>query len=108
MERDKLYTQHIKDLIHKIIAYTKGLDYKKFIESPQTSESVILNIVIIGEAAKKLSNEYKQEHSDIVWKDVIGMRDKLIHDYAGTDLNVVWDTAITAIRDIPDLKKKLE
>jgi len=59
---------------------------------------------VIGEAVKKLSSELKKGHPEIPWKDVAGMRDKLIHDYFGVDLDAVWDTAE---KDIPQLKNKI-
>jgi uncharacterized protein with HEPN domain len=60
---------------------------------------------VIGEAVKKLSSELKKGHPEIPWKDVAGMRDKLIHDYFGVDLDAVWDTVR---KDIPRLKDEIE
>jgi uncharacterized protein with HEPN domain len=67
-------------------------------------DGVIRQIEIIGEATKRLSKETKENHSDIPWKDIAGMRDKLIHDYFGVDIDAVWDTVK---KDIPTLKKRI-
>lgn len=67
-------------------------------------DGVIRQLEIIGEASKRLSDNTKASYKDIPWKDITGMRDKLIPDYLGTDIKAVWDTAKD---DIPDLKSKL-
>jgi uncharacterized protein with HEPN domain len=59
----------------------------------------------MGEATKRLSIDFRKKHSDIPWKDIAGMRDKLIHDYFGVDIDTVWDTIA---RDIPSLKEQIE
>jgi len=59
----------------------------------------------MGEATKRLSTDFRKMHSDIPWKDIAGMRDKLIHDYFGVDIDTVWDTIVM---DIPSLKEQIE
>jgi len=66
--------------------------------------AVIRELEIIGEAAKNVSVETKSKHPDIPWKQMSGLRDKLIHDYFGVDLDAVWETVK---RDLPVLKEKL-
>ncbi len=65
----------------------------------------VRSIEIIGEAAKKVSPEFKERYSDIDWKAMAGMRDRLIHDYLGIDYDLVWDVVINKI---PPLRKRVE
>lgn len=91
--------------IKKIQKFTKGIDRNDFEKNELIQDAVIRNIEIIGEACKKLSTDYKNTYSDIEWKEIAGMRDKLIHDYLGVDVKVIWETVKN---DIPDLLKKLK
>lgn len=103
MKKDDLvYVKHIHDAILKIEEYTETIDYEDFIKQTLIQDGVIRQIEIIGEASKKLSADFKKEHPHIPWKDIAGMRDKLIHDYFGVDVGVIWDTIV---RDIPLLKE---
>jgi uncharacterized protein with HEPN domain len=67
-------------------------------------DAVMHQIQIIGEAANRLSSSFKERSSPIPWRDIIGMRNKLVHDYMGVDLEAVWETAR---KDIPVLKNAL-
>lgn len=98
MDRDKARIEHIIEAIGKIEVYIKGLDYQQFIEDGLLADAVVFNLLVIGEAAKNISSQYKDTHTEIPWKDVMGMRDKLIHNYNEIDLNVVWDTATKDIK----------
>ena len=101
---DSIYLRHIIDAIDQIEEYISTMDEKGFSESRITQDAVIRQFEIIGEATKKLSEKTRANHSDIPWKDMAGMRDKLIHDYFGVDIMAVWKTAK---EDLPLLKKKL-
>ena len=99
---DLAYIEHILDCIRKIKEFTNGLSLKNFSVNELVQDAVIRNIEIIGEASKKISSDTKQIYYEISWKEIAGMRDKLIHDYLGVDVEVVWRT-IT--EDIPTLEK---
>jgi len=106
MKRDNLvYVRHILDAIYRVEEYTKGVKYKDFMKNNLVQAGVMREIEIVGEASKRLAREFKEKYSDIPWKKMAGMRDKLIHDYLGVDLDAVWDTVK---KDIPELKKKIE
>jgi uncharacterized protein with HEPN domain len=82
--------------------YTDEIDIENFLSDHLTQDGVIRQLEIIGEASNKLSKEYKDKNPEIPWKDIIGMRNKLIHGYFGVDIEAVWDTVQ---KDLPELKK---
>lgn len=102
---DTVYLRHILDAICQIEEYTKDIGHEAFLRTRLRQDAVIREIEVIGEAVKKLSPEFKERQPGIPWKDVAGMRDKLIHDYFGVDLDAVWDTVK---KDIPPLKDEIE
>lgn len=101
---DSVYLRHVLDAISRIEEYTQDITYENFLNSHLRQDAAIRQIEVIGEAVKKLSLELKARYEKIPWKDVAGMRDKLIHDYFGVDLDAVWDTAK---KDIPRLKNEI-
>lgn len=101
---DNVYLRHIMDAIVKIEEYIKNISEENFLESTLVQDGVIRQLEIIGEATKRLSEQTRQRHNSIPWKDIAGMRDKLAHDYLGVDLDAVWSTVNT---DIPALKEQI-
>ena len=91
-------------MIKEIEVSTKGLQYEDFVENMTVYRSVERNFEIIGEAVKRLSDEFKSAHPEISWQDIAGFRDVLIHEYAAVNVATVWDT-LTG--DIPKLKEIL-
>ncbi len=81
MKDDNVYLEHIQLCITKIYDYTSEVDKEGFKKDEMIQDAVIRNIEIIGEATKKVSDNLKTTYFDIPWKEMAGMRDKLIHDY---------------------------
>ena len=105
MQRDdSVYLKHIRDAIIKIDSYTKRVSSSTFEKDTLIQDAVIRQIEIIGEATKRLSTDIRTGYTNIPWDDISGMRDKLIHDYFGVDIEKVW---ITVQDDIPVLKKQI-
>lgn len=103
---DTIYLKHILDAIKRIEKYLPAdMNPQLFNKTPLIQDGVIRQIEIIGEAAKGLSEKIKGRHPEIPWKDIVGMRNKLIHDYFGVDMDAVFDTVK---KNIPDLKKGIK
>ena len=91
MKKDiRMYVEDILDSIQKIQEYTKDTTIEDFNNRIESQDAVIRRLEIIGEAVKKLPNELKEEYPNIPWKQIAGMRDILIHEYAGVLLERVW------------------
>jgi uncharacterized protein with HEPN domain len=101
MKRDAVYLRHILDAIEKIESYAK-IGREEFLSTPHWQDAIIRNLEIIGEAAKQLSEGLKQRNPEIPWRDIAGLRDVLIHNYMGVDLEKVWNVIES---NLPDLKR---
>jgi uncharacterized protein with HEPN domain len=106
LKRDaRLYLDDILDAVEKIENYVDGLTFEEFSEDSKTVDAIVRNFEIIGEATKRISTETKEEHPQIPWKMMAGTRDKLIHEYFGVNLQVLWKTVK---EDIPPLKRSVK
>ena len=85
-----IFLEHILEAINLIEEYIKDKEKSDFLKSKQLQDSVIRRIEIIGEAIKNIPSDFKGSHENIPWKGIIGMRDILIHQYFGVDLELTW------------------
>lgn len=97
-KKDEIFfLQDIQNSLSKILKYTEGMCYEDFVKDDKTKDAVERNFEIMGEAVKYLSEDFRKEHSHIPFKQIAGMRDKLIHDYFGIDYEIVWKTITTKL-----------
>jgi uncharacterized protein with HEPN domain len=99
-----IYLEDIVSSCDKISTYIIDLNSESFKEDNKTVDAVVRNIEIIGEAASKITEDIRNKHQNIEWKAIIGMRNILIHEYFGVDVDQVW---LTATEEIPALRNKV-
>jgi len=104
MKRDKAYLRHILDAISNVEKFIDGVNKENFLGNVEKQYAVLRGLEIVGEATKNLSEELKKKHPNIPWKEIAGMRDKLIHQYFGVNLDLVWETIKTKL---PELKNQI-
>jgi uncharacterized protein with HEPN domain len=103
MKSDSVYLRHIIDSIEKIERYAT-VQKESFLVETHWQDAIIRNLEIIGEATKRIGTPLKSRHPDVPWRVIAGLRDVLIHDYMGVDLETVWNVAQN---DIPALKVQI-
>ncbi|HLC89039.1 MAG TPA: DUF86 domain-containing protein [Candidatus Nanoarchaeia archaeon] len=106
MKKDVVvFLKHIQDAIEKINQFVGTISKSHFLENEEKQYAVMRAIEIIGEAAKNIPEEFRKEYQNIPWKEISGMRDRLIHQYFGVNLERVW---VTVQDDLPLLCKQIE
>jgi len=100
----KIYLKDILTAVESIEAFVKGMSFEEFCADDKTTSAVIRKFEIIGEATKQIPDGIRRQYPDIPWKDMAGLRDRLIHFYFGVDYQLVW----TAIKQrLPRVKEEM-
>ncbi len=108
MKHDREYSDYLEDIldaIQKVADFVGEMSFEQFSRDDKTVFAVVRALEIIGEASKNIPDQVKADNADIPWREMAGIRDKLIHDYFGINLEVVWRTVK---EDLPSLSPKLQ
>ncbi len=102
---DTVYLAHMLMSISKIMRYSEGKNYSDFIQNEMLQDALIHQVQIIGEASSRVATEIKKKYKEIPWIDIKNMRNKLVHDYFGVDIDEVWKVVQ---KDLPDLRQQIK
>jgi uncharacterized protein with HEPN domain len=101
---DHILLADVMVAIEKIQRYTAGYDKDRFLADERTIDAVVRNLEIVGEAVRQISDAFKQDHVTIPWHQMAGLRNRIVHDYFGLDLDIIWHVVSN---DLPVLKLQL-
>jgi uncharacterized protein with HEPN domain len=90
--------------IDRIEQYIENLSFDAFSDDQKSVDAVTRNLEVIGEAANRLPDEFKEKYSEIEWYKIVGLRHRIVHEYFGIDLEIIWQILH---KDLPELKRKL-
>lgn len=105
IKNDNYYVKKIITDLAFIIEHTKGLNLAELEENEVLVDSVMFRLIQVSENADRLTEDFKVYHSNILWRAMKGMRNRIVHEYGNVDLSVVYDTVVS---DIPELLDELE
>jgi uncharacterized protein with HEPN domain len=105
MRRDESYLLDILIAAKKALKFVERIDRNRFEDNELVQNAVMRPLEIIGEASAKISKEFRKAHPEIPWREMVGLRNRLIHEYFRIDLGAVWDTIQ---KDLPKLIEVIE
>lgn len=103
MARDQESLIDISTAIRRILRYTDGVSRAELENNDEKLSAILYQITVLGEATKRLSQALRQQHSEIPWREMAGMRDVIVHEYDQIDLDIVWDVVHNRLPDLLNL-----
>lgn len=104
MRSEKLYLADIIEAADAIAEFTAGMDEIDFLQDHKSQSAVLQKLIVIGEAAGRLSKEFCDQHPEVEWRKVVAFRNILVHAYFSIKLDIVWETVTS---DVPKLRNKV-
>lgn len=106
MKEDRLYLIHIEESLDKIHEYIADLDFPDFIQKSLVQDAVLRNLQVLAESTQRLSTDFKAAHPEIEWYKIAGLRNILVHDYLGIDMETVWLVVKNNLPELHDIIRK--
>jgi uncharacterized protein with HEPN domain len=100
-----LLVEDILEALRKISGYTEGMGQEEFRRDPKTVDAVVKNLEILGEATRQLPEDFILQYPDVPWRQIAGLRNRIVHEYFAVDLEIVWQVIQ---KDLPKLEEQLE
>jgi len=101
----ELLLEDILAAIRKVERYTTGMDWERFRQDEKTIDAVVRNLEVVGEAVRRLPEDFIARHPNVPWRQAAGLRNRIVHDYFGLDLEIIWEVLQ---HDLPKLRQQLE
>ena len=108
MSEDRPWDLYVRDMLEaceRVIEFTDAMDQAAFVADARTYHAALHNLALLGEAATHIPEPVRDSHPDIPWRSIVGARNVIMHQYLGTDDNLIW---VMVIRSVPDLVPRLQ
>jgi len=102
MRREQLYLLDIVEAADAVGRFVAGVTQERFLEDEQLQSSVLHKLTVIGEAASRLSDQFRRKHPQVEWGDIVGFRNIIVHEYFSVRWPIVW---VTATKEVPELRR---
>ena len=102
--KNKIIVEKILKYIQKLLSYVKGIDYDSFVENTMLVEACVFNLSQMGELANRIDEEFAVAHPEVPWRHIYGLRNRIVHDYEGVNLQLIWEIIAD---DLESLKESL-